>query len=172
MMANEKKNKKGEMKGGVKIFILFFSILIIFLIIIFIFSTSNNSKKFSENSLKVMKFCNDSCISGNQYNYCSVAQELRTKNVLGKQISETGTCDNFVKNGKLKGEGLVSCPSIDCSPQVSNKNNNEAQTTCVALAGKWESPNLKGNCKQNGLKIIRKINPSNSPKIKGEICCR
>jgi len=171
-MVDKKMNRRGELGGGINVILLLLLIFVLLLIIVFVFSNSNNSKKFSENSLKITNFCNDSCTSGNQYNYCSINQELRTKNILGKQISETGTCDNFVNNGELKKDGLTSCPSINCSSQINNNKNIKTDTTCASLAGKWESPNSKGTCKQNGLKIVRKINPSDSPKIKGEICCR
>lgn len=105
--------------------------------------------------------CAFACQSGQKTSFCLVERTLSN--------GQTATCDQLSTNSQYSAYNVSSCPSISCtiSAQETARLNNQ---TCVGIGGTWQTP-VNGECPQSRPELVRKLNPTDSPPVTGQICC-
>jgi len=135
---------------------LIISIIVVFLIVLGLVAYLYLGKEEPNPvSVQCASFCNTNQKAG----FCSF--EIQVNNNLRT------TCYELLQNSQYAEYNVQPCLTFSCelTPE-------EADQTCVTgLGGKWETP-VNNQCPQTGIMIVRKITPSDSSSIEGQICCR
>ncbi len=151
---HHKEVKKRDMdnKKLIWVIIIIFALIVISVAVILILK-----KEVEPNPIDIQ--CSFACENNQRTAFCFVERKVNDE--------LTTTCDELSKNSLYAQYNVETCPAISCVVQE------EADQTCVTgLGGTWESPDAEGNCPQSGIKIVRKLTPSDEPPIQGQICCR
>ena len=153
-----KNNLNANPRKGAKIsLILLIAIILIIILIIGVFLVLGPNIKFThQNSLSEQ--CAFACNTNQASGFCDFNRRLNKNTVT--------TCDELATNPKYSKYNVQVCPTISCE---SLKN---ADRSCVSgLKAAWTTPDTNGNCPAQENKFVKKLSPSDSPPIKGQICC-
>jgi len=136
-------------------------ILVLALIIISIsFGVLKSKNNIEEvNSVEeIIEQCAFACETNQASSFCDFSRRLN-KNIVT-------TCNELATNSEYSKYNVQTCPTISCE---SLKN---VDRSCVSgLESEWVNPDTNGNCPAQENKFVKKLNPSDSPTVKGQICC-
>ena len=100
--------------------------------------------------------------------FCSTNQANAFCNVkITADKNTKATCNELATNPSYSKFGVASCPTISCSSL------DEIDKTCVTgLGGGWVFlENDKCPADPEGIRILRKLTPSDAPPVEGQVCC-
>ena len=127
--------------------------------VIFLYSWSSGILLGEEKPNPISEQCAFFCDTNQKNGFCSF--QVKASDSL------TTTCDEFATNSAYSQYNVQTCPTISCTLIQE-----ESDQTCISgLGGVWETPQQDGSCSQFGETIRRKLSPSDSPQVGGQICC-
>ena len=151
-------NLNANPRRGVKISLfLFIAIILIIILIVGIFLVLGSNIKFiHHNSLSEQ--CSFACNTNQASGFCDFSRKLNKNTIT--------TCDELATNPKYSKYNVQPCPEISC------ENLKKANRNCVSgLKAAWIAPDSNGDCPVKENEFVKKLSPSDSPPIKGQICC-
>ena len=148
------------MKRGMGNKKLVWGIVIVLILVAIVVFVLIEKKEPEANPIDVQ--CKFACDNNQRTAFCFVERKVTNK--------LTATCDELSTNPLYAEYNVEVCPAVSCKAQ--QETGAEDQTCVTGLGGTWEFPDAEGNCPQTGIKIVRKLTPSDNPPIQGQICCR
>ncbi len=135
-----------------RIFVITIISVVVILVAVGIFLVLHSKK------IGISEQCSFACETNQTSGFCDFKRNV--------QNNITATCNELAINSQYSKYNVQACPTISCeTPQ-------EVDRTCVSgFNSEWTTPNADGTCPIQENKFIKKLNPSDSPPVEGQICC-